>query len=72
MKSYRVAIVGATGAVGSEFLQLLESREFPLEWVRLLASERSAGRQLPFRGKAHNVYPLGSEAFDKVDIAFFA
>src|ERR1043166_2745150 len=55
MKTYHVAIAGATGAVGTEFLNLLESREFPLASLRLLASERSAGRSLPYRGRPHLV-----------------
>jgi aspartate-semialdehyde dehydrogenase len=47
-----VAIVGATGAVGSELMTCLESRDFPLERLRLFASGRSAGRKLLFRGRA--------------------
>ena len=54
MRTYHVAIVGATGAVGTEFLRLLETREFPLASLRLLASERSVGKTLLFRGKAAN------------------
>ena len=48
--SQHVAIAGATGAVGTEFLKLLESRDFPIKSLRLLASSRSAGRELQFRG----------------------
>ncbi|MDJ0559538.1 MAG: aspartate-semialdehyde dehydrogenase, partial [Microcystis sp. M53599_WE4] len=47
----RVAILGATGAVGTELLELLASRQFPLASLKLLASERSAGKNLNFRGK---------------------
>ena len=72
MKTYHVAIAGATGAVGTEFLRLLESREFPLESLRLLASERSAGRSLAFRGRAHPVEVLTEQSFRGVDIAFFS
>jgi aspartate-semialdehyde dehydrogenase len=72
MKTYHVAIAGATGAVGTEFLRLLESREFPLESLRLLASERSAGRSLVFRGRPHPVELLSEQSFRGIDIAFFS
>ena len=72
MKTYHVAIAGATGAVGTEFLRLLESREFPMESLRLLASERSAGRSLAFRGRAHPVELLTENSFKGIDIAFFS
>jgi aspartate-semialdehyde dehydrogenase len=72
MKTYHVAIAGATGAVGTEFLQLLEMREFPLASLRLLASERSAGRALPFRNRPHSVELLTKDSFRGIDIAFFS
>ena len=72
MRTYHVAIAGATGAVGTEFLQLLESREFPLASLRLLASERSAGRPLTFRGRPHPVDLLTEDSFKGIDIAFFS
>ena len=72
MKEFHVAIAGATGAVGTEFLRLLEQREFPLASLRLLASERSAGRKLPFRGRDHEVQLLTEDSFDGIDIAFFS
>jgi aspartate-semialdehyde dehydrogenase len=72
MRTYHVAIAGATGAVGTEFLQLLESREFPLASLRLLASERSAGRMLSFRGRPHPVDLLTEDSFAGIDIAFFS
>ncbi len=72
MKTYHVAIAGATGAVGTEFLRLLETREFPLESLRLLASERSAGRSLVFRGRPHPVELLTERSFRGLDIAFFS
>ncbi|MHC5732704.1 MAG: aspartate-semialdehyde dehydrogenase, partial [Nostoc sp.] len=50
-KSYRLAILGATGAVGTELLELLESRNFPIADLKLLASERSVGRSLQFKGE---------------------
>ena len=49
MSAYNVALVGATGAVGAEFLQLLETRDFPLGQLRLLASSRSAGTTIRFK-----------------------
>ena len=72
MKTYHVAIAGATGAVGTEFLNLLQSREFPLASLRLLASERSAGRSLSFRGKPHTVELLTQDSFKGIDIALFS
>lgn len=67
-KSYRVAILGATGAVGTELLELLERRNFPLADLKLLASPRSAGRTLRFQGENLPVEPVGSGSFDKVDL----
>ncbi|HLK60196.1 MAG TPA: aspartate-semialdehyde dehydrogenase [Chthonomonadaceae bacterium] len=72
MQTYHVAIAGATGAVGTEFLRLLETREFPLASLRLLASERSVGRTILFRGKPHTVELLTRTAFQGIDIAFFS
>ena len=65
---YRVAILGATGAVGTELLNLMEEREFPADSVRLLASSRSAGRRIPFRGKDLTVMEANEEAFKDIDI----
>jgi aspartate-semialdehyde dehydrogenase len=72
MRTYHVAIAGATGAVGTEFLHLLESREFPMESLRLLASERSAGTVLPFRNRPYTVERMTADSFRGVDIAFFS
>lgn len=72
MRTYHVAIAGATGAVGTEFLHLLETREFPLASLRLLASERSVGRTLTFRGKPYTLELLTQDSFDGIDIAFFS
>lgn len=66
--SYHVAIIGATGAVGTELIQLLEARDFPLKSLKLLASPRSAGTQIEFRGKAIAVEPVSAAAFAGVDI----
>ena len=67
-KSYRVAILGATGAVGTELLELLAERSFPLADLKLLASPRSAGRTMQFRGENLPVEPVSSSSFDNVDI----
>lgn len=66
--SYRVAILGATGAVGAELLQLLEERQFPLASLSLLASPRSVGQVLQFRGEAIPVEVVSPESFRSVDI----
>jgi aspartate-semialdehyde dehydrogenase len=70
--SYRVGIVGATGAVGQELIGLLLARAFPLAELRLLASARSAGRQLDVGGKKLTVQEAKPEAFDGLDLALFA
>ncbi|MHB8414367.1 MAG: aspartate-semialdehyde dehydrogenase, partial [Acidiferrobacteraceae bacterium] len=68
----RVAIVGATGVVGTEFIKLLERRDFPLDSLTLLASPRSAGRMLSFRGQPLTVKTLTHDSFQDVDLAFFS
>ena len=70
--SYRVGIVGATGAVGQELISLLLSRSFPLAELRLLASARSAGRTLEVGGKKLTVQEAKPEAFEGLDLALFA
>jgi len=67
-----LAIVGATGAVGIEMLRVLERREFPVASLRLLASPRSAGKSLSFRGQEHTVEPLSEDSFTGIDIALFS
>jgi aspartate-semialdehyde dehydrogenase len=67
-KSYRVAILGATGAVGTELLELLESRNFPIADLKLLASERSAGKTLKFKKENLVIEPVSDKSFDNVDI----
>lgn len=67
-----VAVVGATGAVGGEFLRLFESRHFPVGDLRLLASGRSAGKTLVYAGRDHTVQEATPEAFAGVDVAFFS
>ncbi len=67
-----VAIVGATGAVGIDLIQCLAQRGFPLSRLRLLASARSAGRQLEFQGQQIAVEALDERSFEGVDIALFS
>jgi len=71
-KSFRIAIVGASGAVGVEMLRVMERRNFPVSALRLLASPRSAGRTLEFRGEAVVIEPLGMNSFEGIDIALFS
>ncbi len=71
MKKYNVAIVGASGAVGHEFLRVLEEQDFPIAELRLFGSPRSAGSRLPFRGKEYEIELLSEDSdFTGVDIAF--
>jgi len=70
--SRAVAILGATGLVGGTTVKILESRGFPLDELRLLASERSAHRTIPFRGRDVAVRPVADDAFSGVDLALFA
>ena len=72
MKNYHVVIAGATGAVGNELLNLLAARDFPLASLRLLASPRSAGKTLSFRGEDLPVEVLSNETLRGADIAFFS
>jgi aspartate-semialdehyde dehydrogenase len=71
-KHFTVAIVGATGAVGIELLRLLEQRAFPVRDLKLLASPRSAGKCLRFRGEELPVEALSGESFKNVDFALFS
>lgn len=67
----RVALVGATGAVGSEILRILEERHFPVDELIPIASPRSAGRKLPFRDSTIEVVALSQGAFEGADLALF-
>ncbi|MEI6071844.1 MAG: aspartate-semialdehyde dehydrogenase [Verrucomicrobiae bacterium] len=71
-KTLRVAIVGATGAVGVEMLRVMERRHFPVSRLRLLASARSAGKTLEFRGEEIAIEALGMNSFEDIDIALFS
>jgi aspartate-semialdehyde dehydrogenase len=70
--SVNVAIAGATGAVGQEFLTVLAERNFPIKTLRLLASGRSAGKQVEFRGQTYTVEELTRDSFKDIQIAFFS
>jgi aspartate-semialdehyde dehydrogenase len=71
-KEYSVAIVGATGAVGEAMRLILEQRDFPTRELRLLASHRSEGKLLPFRGEELRVEVLGEDSFAGVEVALFS
>jgi aspartate-semialdehyde dehydrogenase len=71
-KDFNMAIVGATGAVGTEFLQLLGRRDFPIRQLKLLASPKSAGKRLVFQGREGIVQALTRDSFEGVDFAFFS
>ena len=72
MKGLHVAVVGATGLVGQEFIKVLEQRNFPMSSIRLLASDRSAGRKLFVNHEEVEVKETTSQSFDHVDIALFS
>jgi aspartate-semialdehyde dehydrogenase len=71
-KSYDIAVVGASGAVGVELLAVLERRAFPVRKLRLLASARSAGKTMRFRGEDITVAELQEDSFAGADLAFFS
>ena len=71
-KKYNIAVVGATGAVGQEMIQILLERNFPINNIKLLASERSAGKKLEFNGEQIEVDKLGNDSFNNIDIALFS
>jgi len=68
----RVAVVGATGAVGQTTLKILEERNFPVREIRLLASARSIGKKMTFKGESLPVDAVSAESFKGIDIAFFS
>src|SRR5208282_1771796 len=69
---YVVAVVAATGAKGNEMIAVLEERKFPVERLRLFASERSEGNTLEFNGKDITVETLNENSFKGIDIALFS
>lgn len=68
----RLAIAGVTGAVGQEFLGILEERNFPFDSLSMLASSRSAGKKIVFKGKEYIVEEMTDKSFDGIDIALFS
>ncbi|MEG0918450.1 MAG: aspartate-semialdehyde dehydrogenase [Anaerovoracaceae bacterium] len=72
-KKPNVALVGATGVVGSTFLKVLEERDFPFENIYMMASKKSAGKTITFKGKDYVIEELTESSFDKdIDIALFS
>lgn len=71
-RSYSVAVAGATGAVGIEMLRVLEARNFPVKSLKLLASSRSVGKRLTFRGTEIAVEELRQDSFQGIDLALFS
>ncbi|CAI0459321.1 unnamed protein product [Linum tenue] len=67
-----IAVVGVTGAVGQEFLSVLSDRDFPYRSIKMLASKRSAGKQMTFEDRNYTVEELTADSFDGVDIALFS
>ncbi len=72
MKKLNIAIVGATGAVGQEILSVIDERNLPFASLKMLASARSAGKTIEFKGKSYTVEETTEDSFDGVDIALFA
>ena len=72
MKLYTVAVLGATGAVGQEMIKILQERNFPVGKLIPLASKRSAGKTLQFRGEEVTIQEARNEAFAGVDIVLGA
>lgn len=72
MNGYTIAVVGATGAVGTKMIQMLEQATFPINEVKLLASKRSAGKKTLFNGKEIEIQETTADSFENVDIALFS
>src|SRR3954462_3643338 len=71
-KKFRVAIIGATGAVGQEMLRLVEQRSFPIQEIRCFSSARSAGKTVLFQGQSIPLEQLSQESFQNIDFALFS
>ena len=71
-KQLNVAVVGATGAVGSKMLEKLVERKFPIASIKFLASARSAGNPIEFNGKTYTIEEAKPESFEGVDVALFS
>ncbi len=72
LKTYNVAIMGATGAVGQQMKEQLEKRDFPVNTIKFLASSRSAGQQIEFKGNTYTIEEAKPESFEGIDIALFS
>ncbi len=72
MNSYRIAVVGATGAVGQEILRTLELRKFPVSHLTVLASSRSLGKTVEFNARNCRSKELRASAFEGIDYALFS
>src|SRR5262245_47977631 len=72
MEGYHIAVVGATGAAGTELLRVLERRSFPVASLRPIGSARSVGKSVQFCGDSIPVEKLDTGSFEKIDIAFFS
>jgi len=70
--SINLAIAGVTGAVGQEFLKILQQRDFPFDSLKVLASSRSAGKKIEFKSKKYIVEELTKNSFERIDIALFS
>jgi len=70
--AYRLAIAGVTGAVGQEFLSIIQERNFAFQSLKVLASSRSAGKTVSFKGKTYTVEEMTKDSFTDVDIALFS
>lgn len=71
-KAFKVAVLGATGAVGQEMLRVLEDHRFPVSELRALASPRSAGQTVRFRGEDVTIQAVSAQAFEGIDVALFS
>ncbi len=69
---YKIGILGATGAVGQEMMKIIDERKFPISELRLIASERSAGKKYSFRGEEVTVVAASDSAFDGLDVVLGA
>jgi len=72
MSGLKVAVVGATGAVGNEMIRILEERDFPVDQLHLYASQRSEGKKLEFHGSKITVKKLDNDSFKDIDVALFS
>ena len=72
MKKYNVAVVGATGVVGSTFLKVLDEYNFPIKKLHLFASEKSVGKEITFKNKKYYIESLTKESFHNIDFALFS